>query len=126
MALNRLDLRGASGDLRGRLPRPDAGGGEPVAAVRAILDAVRQRGDAAVLEYTERFDGVALDELRVPPAALSAALAACAPELVEALTAARDSIEAFHIAQLRGRHTYERDGIIVEGVSVPVDRAGVY
>jgi histidinol dehydrogenase len=123
--LNRLDLRGVA-DLRGRLPRPDAGGDEPVAAVESILADVRARGDEAVRELTLRFDGVALGELRVPPAALDAALAATAEPLVAALTAARDAVEDFHRAQLRPEHTYERDGIVIRGRSVPVDRAGVY
>jgi histidinol dehydrogenase len=124
--LNRLDLRGVAGDLRPHLPRPDAGGDEPVAVVRAILDDVRVRGDDAVRECTERFDGVRLADLRVPPAALADALASAPPELVASLTVARDAIEAFHRAQLRPDHRYERDGIVVRGRSVPVDRAGVY
>jgi histidinol dehydrogenase len=124
--LNRLDLRGIAGDLAGHLPRPEVGGDEPVAAVRAIIDAVRTGGDAAVREFTQRFDGVTLAALRVPPAELDAALAGADPALVASLTVARDNIEAFHRTQLRAPHRYERDGIVVEGRSVPVDRAGVY
>jgi len=124
--LNRLDLRGVQGDIGALLPRPSAGGDEPVAAVKAILAEVKANGDAAVRAFTERFDGVALDELRVPAIDLAEALAASPPALVEALTAARDSIQAFHEAQLRPDHHYERNGIVVVGRSVPVDRAGVY
>src|SRR5687768_936025 len=105
--LNRLDLRGIDGDLRHHLPRPGSGGDEPVTVVRAILDDVRARGDEAVREYTARFDGVELDALRVPAADL-------------------DAIEDFHRAQLRPEHRYERDGLVVRGRPVPVDRAGVY
>jgi len=123
--LNRLDLRGRT-DIASLLPRPDGGGDEPVHAVKEILAAVRERGDAAVLAYTEQFDGVALTSMRVPPAEIAAALAAAPAALVEALTAARDSIQAFHEAQVRPDHTYERNGIVVRGKSVPVDRAGVY
>src|SRR5215212_507291 len=71
LMLQRLDLRGIRGDLAGVLPRPQVAGDEPVAAVRAILDEVRTGGDAALRACTERFDGVRLDELRVPPAALA-------------------------------------------------------
>lgn len=124
--LNRLDLRGATGPLGDRLPRPDAGGDEPVAAVKAILAEVRSRGDDAVRDYTEQFDGVRLEALRVPQAELDDALAAAPAQLVDALTAARDAIRAFHEAQLRPDHTYHRNGITVVGRSVPVDRAGVY
>ena len=48
----------------GRLPRPSAAGDEPVAAVRRSWPTSATRGDAAVRELTERFDGVRLDDLR--------------------------------------------------------------
>lgn len=123
--LRRLDLRGVT-DVRDRLPRATDPTDQPVEAVRAILDDVRRRGDAAVLELTKRFDGVALETLRVGPGALEAALQASPPALVDALQVAHDNIEAFHRAQLRAPHRYERDGIVVDGRVVPVDRAGVY
>src|SRR5439155_11700157 len=124
--LHRLDLRGFDGDLRARLPRPGAGRAEPVDAVRQILAEVRKRGDAAVREYTERFDGVAVDELRVPAAELDAALAGVAPLLREALEAAQAAILSFHREQLRDDTRHERDGLVVREVRQPVDRAGVY
>ena len=55
--LNQLDLRGVA-DPSDRLPRPAVDGGEPLAAVRAILAEVRARGDDAVRDYTRYFDGV--------------------------------------------------------------------
>ena len=125
--LNRLDLRGVPADeLATRLPRPSVGGDEPVAAVQAILADVRQRGDAAVRDYTERFDGVTLDQLRVTPEAIAQAWTDAPGELRAALEAACDSVEAFHVDQLRGDHTYEREGVTVRGRQVPVDRAGLY
>ncbi|MFN8039329.1 MAG: histidinol dehydrogenase [Acidimicrobiales bacterium] len=124
--LHRIDLRGRADDPRDLLPKPDTGGDEPVAAVQAILADVRERGDAAVLELTERFDGVVLDDLRVPPAEVAAALADADPALVDALTAARDAVRAFHEAQVRPDHDVELDGVLVRGRTVPVERAGVY
>jgi histidinol dehydrogenase len=123
--LNRLDLRGVD-DVRARLPRPTEGAELPVAAVRDILDEVRRRGDAALRDYTERFDGVRADEFRVDAGELDSALASIPAELADALAAARDSIEAFHRAQLRDDQRYERDGIVVSGRHLPVDRAGLY
>jgi histidinol dehydrogenase len=123
--LNRLDLRGVT-DLRARLPRPDVAGDAPVDVVRAILDDVRARGDDALRDYTERFDGVRLDDLRVADAALDEALAGLPAEVVEALVTSRDAIADFHQTQRRGDHTYVRDGLVVEGRSIPVDRAGLY
>jgi histidinol dehydrogenase len=125
--LNRLDLRGRTGDdLVAGLPRPDPGGDEPTEVVRAIIDAVRTRGDAAVREFTERFDGVEAPTFVVGRAQLDAALADTPPTLVAALTEARDAIRDFHLSQIRADHTFERNGITVRGRSVPVDRAGCY
>lgn len=125
--MNRLDLRGlAPTDWRSRLPRPDAGGDEPVEAVRSILADVRRRGDAAVRELTARFDGVELGSLRVSAEAVTNAVAAADRDLVTALEAARDSIEAFHRTQRRAPEQYERNGVMIQSRSVPVSRAGIY
>jgi histidinol dehydrogenase len=123
--LNRLDLRGVD-DVRPRLPRPEQRGEEPVDAVREILSDVRRRGDVAVLDLTERFDGVRLDSLRVPSATIESAVRTAPSELVDALTAARDAVRGFHETQRRPDDRYERDGVVIEGRSVPVSRAGVY
>lgn len=125
--LARLDLRGLGLDVAGLLPRPPAPGGGPVAAVREVLAAVRTRGDAAVRELTKRFDGVALDELRVPAAALAAALAALPADLRHALEAARDSVEAYHRAQVPPTEScHTRNGITIRELRRPVDRVGAY
>src|SRR5437773_6660374 len=112
--LTRLDLRGAGADLAARLPRPSMGEAAPVEAVREILAEVRKRGDAAVREYTQRFDGVALDALRVDPSELAAALRATPPELREALELAKANIAAFHRTQVRADGHHERDGLVVQ------------
>ncbi|MBV8559811.1 MAG: histidinol dehydrogenase, partial [Acidimicrobiia bacterium] len=124
--LARLDLRGADTDVGDRLPRPDLGGAAPVEAVREILAEVKKRGDAALREYTERFDGVTLDGLSIGPAALDAALAATPAPLREALEAAGDAILAYHRSQRGADAVHERDGITVRELARPVDRAGVY
>ncbi|MGO9543239.1 MAG: histidinol dehydrogenase [Rhodomicrobium sp.] len=71
-------------------------------AVRAILAAVRQRGDAAVAEYTARFDKVDLGKagLRIAPEELEKAYATLAPSLKAALALAYERIEAHHRRQL--------------------------
>ena len=73
------------------------------ATVAEIIAAVRARGDAALLDYTARFDGAApatAAGLRVTPAEIAAATAAIAPELLAALHLAADRIERFHAAQM--------------------------
>jgi len=124
--LTRLDLRGKGTDVGGRLPRPDLGGAAPVEAVREILAEVKKRGDAALREYTERFDGVVVDELSVGPAALDEALAATPAGLREALEEARAAILAYHRSQLREDAVHSREGVTVRELAKPVDRAGVY
>jgi len=70
------------------------------AAVAAIIAEVRARGDAAVAEYTTRFDRWPAEHLRVSPAEIAAAEASVAPELLAALDHAARRIEAFHRAQM--------------------------
>ena len=124
--LSRLDLRGAGGDIRSRLPRPAPSGPPPIDAVREILAEVRKRGDDAVREYTRRFDRAELDDLRVPDAEVKAALAATPPALRLALEAAHGAIAAYHRTQLHDPPPYVRDGVTVLEMRRPVDRAGVY
>jgi histidinol dehydrogenase len=71
-------------------------------AVADILAAVRVRGDAAVIEYTERFDRQVLtaDRLRISTAEIDAAVASIPAELAAALDLAAGRIEAFHRAQV--------------------------
>ena len=74
--LSRLDLRGSTGDLRDVLARDDAAASDDdaLASVRAVIADVRSRGDAALRDLTERFDGCRIDDLRVPAREVAAAL----------------------------------------------------
>lgn len=123
--LTRLDLRGFTGDWRARLPRPQAAANLPVEAVQSILAEVCAGGDEAVRTLTERFDGVRLESLRVPPADVDAALEAIPPLLREALEVARANILAYHRHQVREDARHERDGIVLRELHRPVDRAGL-
>jgi len=97
------------------------------ADVRAILDAVREGGDAAVREYTLRFDGAAPGELRVPAEQLEAAPGALAPDVLDALGVAIANVSAVADAQLHETVGVELpQGQRVEIVEVPVRRAAAY
>ncbi|OWY59955.1 hypothetical protein B7486_71785, partial [cyanobacterium TDX16] len=90
-----LDLRGVD-VATVELPRPPAGtddGAEPVDAVRSIIAEVRAGGDVALLELTERFDGVRPSSLTVPPGDLAAALERIPADVRTALEAAAAGIE---------------------------------
>jgi histidinol dehydrogenase len=124
--LKRLDLRGRGSDFRGTLPRPDLVGEGPVADVRAIVEDVRARGDAALRDYTARFDGAEIAELRVPPREIASAPGRLDPVLLAALTEAAQAIESFHRHRPAVPAAFERNGISVELLELPVARAGVY
>ncbi len=100
---------------------------EVEASVAEILEAVRLRGDAAVLEYGARFGGAELTALRVDDAELEAAAARCAPALLSALEQAAENIRAFHKEQLRPGFRLERPGGVILGQRVlPLDTVGIY
>jgi histidinol dehydrogenase len=117
-----VDLRS---DPRLPIPRPDPGEG-PLEAVRSILAEVRERGDAALLDFTERFDGVRLDSVRVAPEELERAAGSLAPDLKAAFVEAANRIRAFARHQaLQPWRTEVGGGTIGETVH-PVARAGIY
>ena len=71
------------------------------AVVADILREVRTRGDAALLEYNERFEGAKLDALEVSKAEMDAALRATDPAFLAILERAAANIRAFHSKQMR-------------------------
>jgi len=95
--------------------------------VDAILAQVRSQGDAALLDLTERFDGVRPDPLRVPPQEIAAAWQACEPNLQEALKLAHRRILDFH--QRQKPVDLQVTGVHGERLGRrwrPVERAGLY
>ena len=95
-------------------------------AVRAIIAAVRERGDDALREFTERFDGVELASLTVEPAEIAEAAARTPYEVRDALAAAVANVEAYHRHQLLDDVLHERGGVSVRERHLPVRRAGCY
>ena len=96
-------------------------------AVAEIIENVRARGDTALLEYCERFDGGAPDPLEVSAGELDAAAGAVEPELLAVLGRAAENIRAFHEAQVRRGFVLTRpDGSIVGQKVTPIERVGLY
>ncbi|WP_294945490.1 histidinol dehydrogenase [Sulfurivirga sp.] len=95
-----------------------------------VLRNVRERGDAAVLEYTERFDRLKLEkgaDLEIPRARLEQALETIAPELREGLEVAAERIRAYHRHQVEESWSYrEADGTLLGQKITPLDRVGLY
>lgn len=98
----------------------------PAAAVERVLHDVATRGDAALLEWTERIDGVQLDTLAVAPSDIQAALAALDTDLSDALRVAADRIRGFHALQPIGSWTTDSLGGRLGQRVTPLRRVGVY
>jgi histidinol dehydrogenase len=95
--------------------------------VDLVLEAVRQRGDSALREFTAQFDRVQLEQLRVPKEAIDAAWELASPELKDALTLAYRRISSFHREQIP--HDISLTGPHGEKLGRrwrPVERAGLY
>ncbi|ANQ83956.1 histidinol dehydrogenase [Azoarcus olearius] len=99
-------------------------------AVTEILRAVRSTGDAAVMEYTRRFDHVeakSMVELELPKAELQAALDSLTVEQREALRIAADRVRIYHERQRAESWDYvEADGSRLGQKVTPLDRVGLY
>jgi histidinol dehydrogenase len=100
------------------------------ATVAAILADVKARGDAAVLEYTNKFDrlsATAMAALTLPRSRLEEALAGLEPERRQALEAAAERVRSYHDKQLQASWTYtEADGTLLGQQVTPLDRVGLY
>ena len=100
---------------------------EAMATVRTILADVQKRGDAAVLAYTARFDGVELDTLLVSEEEFAAAEAAVDPQVRESLVQAAENIRAFHRRQVQNSWLeHQADGVALGQRVTAVERAGAY
>ena len=96
-------------------------------ASSAIVRDVAARGDAAVLDYTERFDGVRPSPIAVPESALLSSLEAADPVWLRYLAAAAENILRFHERQLPSSwYTDDGDGVRLGQRVVPIERAGLY
>jgi histidinol dehydrogenase len=129
--ISRIDLRGDAlpegPALRDLLPRADFDVAAALEKVRPLCEDVHHRGDAALIDAAERFDGVRLDQVRVPAAALTRALQELDPAVRAALEESIRRARTVHREQRRSTHTTQ----VVPGGSVtekwvPVDRVGLY
>ncbi len=98
--------------------------------VEEIIAAVRARGDAALVEYTGRFDGLEVDsmaDLILDRARLEQALERITAEQREALAVAAERVKRYHEHQRQESWRYtEADGTVLGQQITPLDRAGLY
>ena len=98
-------------------------------AVREIIQAVRRQGDAALLEYTARFDQVKLtpELIAVSPAEFATAAAQVSAEFRQAIQVAAERIRRYHQRQLPQNWEYTDEiGAVLGRRYVPLNRVGVY
>lgn len=95
--------------------------------VRPILDAVRERGDEALREFSQRFDGYAPETFLLPTQERDEAAALLPAELRDAIQQAHDNIASFHAAQrFEGVRVETAPGVVCEQRAIPLSRVGLY
>lgn len=97
------------------------------AAVSEIIRDVQSRGDAALLDYTKRFDGADLSAIEVPYEEIKAAADSMDKEFLRVLNRAAENIRKYHSKQLRNSFVMtEENGVVLGQKVVPVAVAGIY
>lgn len=110
------------------LQRPAIAASESISAtVREVLDQVKHNGDAALREYSARFDKTQVDALRVTPEQIAAASARLSDGLKQAMAVAVGNIETFHNAQQLATVDVEtQPGVRCQQITRPVQSVGLY
>ncbi|MBR0063504.1 MAG: histidinol dehydrogenase [Oscillospiraceae bacterium] len=96
-------------------------------AVAEIIADVRERGDAALIYYAERFDGGAPEALEVTKEEIEAGYNAVDPKLIAVMEEAAENIRAFHSKQVRSSFIItEENGRVLGQRVVPIEKVGLY
>ena len=91
-------------------------------AVSEIIKTVRAEGDAALFEYSKKFDKVELSSLEVTQEEIDKAFSLVEPEFVEILKEAKENIYAFHSRQVRNSFLInEKDGVVIGQKVIPIE-----
>ena len=97
-------------------------------SVKEIIKNVKERGDEALIEYTERFDrlSLSLQTLEVPYEELERAYEEIEDDVREALEISEERIRSFHERQLENSFFKEEEGIVLGQKVIPLERVGLY
>ena len=95
-------------------------------AARRIVESVRDRGDEALIEHTERFDGARPESIRVPEGEIERARGSLPADLEESFKVAIENVRSFHELELDRSWRFERNGATVGQRVRPIRRVGVY
>ena len=97
------------------------------APVAEIIRNVRERGDAALREYCDRFDGGAPESLEASPAEIDGALASLDPDFLRVMRDAAENIRLFHEKQLKESYAVRpRPGVTLGQRVHPLEKVGLY
>jgi histidinol dehydrogenase len=124
--LDLIDGRALLGPVHIPRPAPVRGGLDPHEAVRTIVEDVRLRGDAAVLEQTQRLDGASLQALRVDLSVVDRARSLVRPELIDALEVMTERLRRTCEAQLEPGWLEDSGDDVVGELVRPLRRVGIY
>ena len=95
--------------------------------VSGIIANVIEKKDAALLEYTEKFDKAKLSSLEVTPEEIDEAFAVADPEFVKIIEEAAENIRGFHKRQVRNSFVIsECDGVVTGQKVMPIEKVGLY
>lgn len=95
--------------------------------VSEIIAHVRADGDAALREYSQKFDHVELQDFRVTEDEIQSAIGKVEPEFIKILEEAADNIRAFHEKQVRQSFIMtEKEGVVLGQRVIPLDKVGLY
>ena len=95
-------------------------------SVDEILTAVREKGDLAVREYSQRFDGACPENFELDRKTIEEAMKTVSPSLIETLKKAAENIRRYHSAQVRKGFSLSGDGTLLMERIVPLENVGVY
>lgn len=96
-------------------------------SVKAILERVKTDGDEAIFSYTEKFDGVKINELRVSENEMLNAQDMVSDDLKQAIQEAKANIEKFHLSQKETLQPIETtEGVVCWRKSIGIEKVGLY
>lgn len=125
--MRRIQIDDAQAFTEESLQRSGAFNVDALTSATGIIEEVRRRGDEALIDYTLRFDGVALEDLRVSDEDIDTAIVAVEEKTAEALRHAAEQIRDYHERQKQqGWFSVREDGALVGTKIEPLESVGIY
>ena len=125
--MRRIVLKSGEVFSNAHLKRTGAFNASALVAATDIIEQVRERGDAALREFTEKFDGVRVEDFRVPYAAIADAAAREDEKTAKAFRQAADQISDYHERHhQQSWFTVREDGALVGSKVEPLESVGIY